>query len=130
VVWLISYGKRKHNRFSLQLDHLNTERTRSLIKLSKKSKHCAHPAYPRNGRTYIKVNPPVTPCCLVCLMFIYGSFYGSVSSSEYVTFHNRMINVKDTGKDVKSSSDIQVKKLHHYLPGQTDDTRNVRTASL
>jgi hypothetical protein len=58
-------------------------------------------------------------------MFICGSFYGSVSSSAYITFRNKMINVKETGKDVKSSSDMQVKKLHHYLPGQIDDTRNV-----
>ncbi len=36
-----------------------------------------------------------------------------------------MINVKETGKDVKSSSDSQVKKLHQYLPGQTDAMRNV-----
>jgi len=50
-------------------------------------------------------------------MFICGSFYSFVSSSEFITFHNKMINVKETGKDVKSSSDIQVKKLHHYLPG-------------
>jgi hypothetical protein len=58
-------------------------------------------------------------------MFICGSFYGFVSSSEYITFRNRMINAKETGKDVKSSSYIQVKKLHRYLPGQTDDMRNL-----